>query len=265
MFKIGEVSRLLGVDRSFLHYYDQMGIIVPAKNNKNYRLYSETDLIAIASSKYYRAMKMPIKPLTQIIQTSDLQRKVEILHRQKQWLHHQASLFSDLATIADFAIETIRLAYQDQLFSPAVSLAFDFVPLIVNGVCTPQLNEPEVRELLDFFPFVSYAYYFHRHALTDRHQFRYELGLAAIHSFREKYQVPLPSRSLFCPNTSCLIQPLSKTIHAHPFTYDDFEPARAYARQHQQTLSGEAVAYCVFTNYEYEHAEIRFVVHLFTK
>ena len=56
MFKTSELASLLGVDRSFLHYYDKAGIILPYKNENQYRQYSETDLIALASAKYYRAM-----------------------------------------------------------------------------------------------------------------------------------------------------------------------------------------------------------------
>ena len=75
MFKTSELASLLGVDRSFLHYYDKAGIILPYKNENQYRQYSETDLIALASAKYYRAMEMNLNSVRSIIHSSGYEEK----------------------------------------------------------------------------------------------------------------------------------------------------------------------------------------------
>lgn len=266
MFKIGEVSKLLGVDRSFLHYYDEIGIIVPRKNEKNYRLYNENDLIAIASSKYYRAMNMPLKPLSHIILQSDGEKKIEVMKQQKQLLLEEAERLNDLAIVADYALNTYEIAYQMDILALQPIEAFEFIPIIHDGRYDERLiNSETMKELLDFFPFVSYAYYFPTESLINQDKFSYMLGLSAIQKFRIKYNKCLPETAITSKEHSCFIMPLTQNIENQAFTYESFERARDYAASNSLTMTGEAIAYCVFTNYEKEYADIKFVVQIITK
>ena len=266
MFKIGEVAKLLGVDRSFLHYYDEIGIIVPNKNEKKYRLYNENDLIAIASSKYYRAMNMPLKDLSQVILESNLQNKIEIMERQRTLLLQEAERMKDLAEVASYALETYRIAYQEAILDQAISTGFDFVPMIQNGSYDPnQIQQPAIQKLLQFFPFVSYAYYFPAGSLIDPARFRYSLGLSTIQHFRIKYQIELPQNTISKSDQACMILPITKNIENDSFIFEDFHRIRETAAKKKIELTGEAIAYCVFTNYEHDHAKIKFVVQIITK
>lgn len=42
--KINEVSKITGVSLRTLHYYDKIGLLVPAKLENGYRVYSNDDL-----------------------------------------------------------------------------------------------------------------------------------------------------------------------------------------------------------------------------
>lgn len=265
MFKVNEISKLLGLDRSFLHYYDEIGIIVPVKNEKNYRYYNENDLIAIASSKYYRAMDMPLSSLSQVILESDYDKKVEIMQHQKAMMLYEAERMKDLAIVADYAISTYEMAYQNEILFNQQSEAFEFLPLIHQGkVNSTLVNDEATKKLLDFFPFVSYAYYFPKNALIDEESFTYYLGLSAIHSFREKYKLDLPQGCFLGKSSPCLVLSLTKDISINSFCYADFEEIRQVAIRDNISLTGEAIAYCVFTNYEHEHSSIKFVVQIIT-
>ena len=266
MFKVNEISKLLSVDRSFLHYYDEIGIIVPEKNDKRYRSYNENDLIALASSKYYRAMNMPLKTLSEIILTSDLNTKLDIMQKQKQQLLKQAELYQDLSVISQAAIDIYQQAYQDEILMNQTLAAFEYIPIVHHGNYDKQLVEsPQMKELLDFFPFVSYAYYFPEGALTCPEQFDYTLGLAVIPHYREKYEHSLPDNAIFSPDRDAIIFSITKDMENSTLTYEEFEQARVFAHSHQLTLTGEAIAYCVFSNYEHDHSHIKLVVYLITK
>ncbi len=266
MFKVGEISKLLGLDRSFLHYYDEVGIIVPQKNEKNYRLYNENDLIALASSKYYRAMNMPLKSLTKVIQESTQENKIEIMKQTRDQLLKEAERMKDIAVISDYAIQIYQLAYQDDLIEVAPSSGFEFIPLIENGKYDEKkLSDGRVQKLLDFFPFVSYTYYFPVNALIDPTQFRYQLGVNIIPEYRKKYQYELPDEYIESKSGNCINVPITKNIENDSFRYEDFEVVRQYAKDHHLNLTGEAIAYCVFTNYETDDAKIKFLVQILTK
>lgn len=267
MFQVKEVSKLLGVDRSFLHYYDEVGIIVPKKNEKKYRYYNENDIIALASSKYYRAMHFSLKSLTEIIQVSNLSEKVDLMKKQKQLLLEQAELYKDIAIVCDYAINTYEIAYQDRHIIPAVPLEpFEFIPFVSEGRYDKSMSEcEEVQKLLDFFPFVSFTYYFPISALVEKDKFTYFLGLSVISSFREKYHKELPKKHFCCCEKHCIVFSITKDMQNDGFTYEDFNVVREYANEHHLTLTGEAVAYCVFSNYVKERAKIKFVVQIITK
>jgi len=44
-YSIQEVSRILGIPKDTLRYYDRIGIVSPSRDNNRYRRYSKNDLI----------------------------------------------------------------------------------------------------------------------------------------------------------------------------------------------------------------------------
>lgn len=45
LYSIQEVSRILGIPKDTLRYYDRIGIVSPSRENNRYRKYSQNDLI----------------------------------------------------------------------------------------------------------------------------------------------------------------------------------------------------------------------------
>ena len=262
MFQVKTMSQLLGVDRSFLHYYDQIGIIVPDKNEKKYRFYRENDLIALASSKYYRAMEMPLKELSQMILESGLEEKRHLMEAQREYLLRKSALYTDMATVADYALAMYQTAYRDGIHGTGPMGAYEFICTVRNGHFDREfLSSQPVRDLLNFFPFVSYTCYFPPRAVLDESAFRFEIGLSVIPAFRKKYGLALPANAVTRPDQQAVIFTLSKDMDSETFTFQDFEPLREYARQEGISLSGEGIAYCVFSNYEREHGVIKYVIY----
>ncbi len=265
MFKVKEIARLIGVDRSFLHYYDEIGIIVPSKNDKNYRLYNENDLIALASSKYYRAMEMPLHSLSEIIQESDVDLKIEVMEKRKEAMKKEIEKMNDMLVVTDYAISTYKMAYQDELSYGECTEA-EFIPTIIGGKYDESLLESsEMKELLNFFPFVSYSYYFPIDSLIENNKFEYYIGLSTISHFRKKYDLKLPEHTIKTTSEHCIFMSLTKNMNEGSFTYEDFELARNYAKENNLHMTGEAIGYCVFSNYSKNSGDIKFVVQIFTK
>lgn len=70
---IGELSDILGIEKSTLRYWDQSGLIDLKRNNENnYREYSKNAVIEISDIAFYRSINIPIKKLKTInAMTSD--------------------------------------------------------------------------------------------------------------------------------------------------------------------------------------------------
>ncbi|MBB3067415.1 DNA-binding transcriptional MerR regulator [Paenibacillus baekrokdamisoli] len=47
LYSIQEVSRILGMPKDTLRYYDRIGIVSPTRENNRYRKYSEDDIIEL--------------------------------------------------------------------------------------------------------------------------------------------------------------------------------------------------------------------------
>ncbi len=265
MFQTSELARLLGVARSYLHYYDREGIIQPQKDTKKFRQYSETDLIALASAKYYRAMNMDLEALKGIVHTSGLREKNAEMNSVQNSLREQISFLQDALVVTEYAKSSYEIAYREESCSEGEGTATDFVIMTKDGELIDEVvDDPITQDLLQQFPFISYSYHFPKQALVNPEAFAYSLGIATIHDMVVKRNIPLPSSAFAVEQQPCIFfnKEMSSDIR---FTYEDFEPVRAYAKEHGLVLTGEAVAYCVFTNYDHEQGKIRFVIQNFVQ
>ena len=72
-FKIGDVSKLLGVSVETLRYYEQEGVIRPErKNYSTTRVYSIWDVYELMEFKLYRNIGLSINEIKNITQKGDI-------------------------------------------------------------------------------------------------------------------------------------------------------------------------------------------------
>lgn len=64
-YSIGDVSRVLGLTTSALHFYEKEGIIDTSKVESGRRYYEEADINRLISVKKYRAMGVPVRDIAQ--------------------------------------------------------------------------------------------------------------------------------------------------------------------------------------------------------
>lgn len=60
---ISEVSRLLNIPQSTLRYYEDKGLITPARKDSGYRAYSLMSLVELGDVMFYRNIGVPIKSI----------------------------------------------------------------------------------------------------------------------------------------------------------------------------------------------------------
>lgn len=71
-YSIGDVSRVLGMTTSALHFYEKEGIIDTPKVESGRRYYEETDINRLISAKKYRAMGVSVRDIAQQFSASGM-------------------------------------------------------------------------------------------------------------------------------------------------------------------------------------------------
>ena len=93
-YKIGDVSRLLGIPAQTLRYYEEQGIIHPKKNESTgYRYYDAWDLNSLMDLVYYRSLDFPLTQIEEMLNSDSLgdklgkyaQQEIHILHKLEQY------------------------------------------------------------------------------------------------------------------------------------------------------------------------------------
>ena len=85
--QIKEFAEFTGVSVRTLHYYDEIGLLKPARIDKTtgYRFYDENSLFRMQEILFYRELDFPLKSIGEILSSSNYN-KTKILQEQKQML-----------------------------------------------------------------------------------------------------------------------------------------------------------------------------------
>ena len=93
MYSIREVSRLTGVSKRTLQYYDQIGLLKPSGvTEAGYRMYGDEALERLQQILLYRELQFPLKEIKRILDSTDydrnraLEQQIELLTMKKDHL-----------------------------------------------------------------------------------------------------------------------------------------------------------------------------------
>lgn len=90
VFSIKETAELVGVSIRTLHYYDEIGLLIPKKNTQNgYRCYSEDDISRLEQILFFRELEFSLNDIRDILshpeyETSFVLKKQSMLLRKKR-------------------------------------------------------------------------------------------------------------------------------------------------------------------------------------
>lgn len=72
---IGELASLAGISVRTLHYYHQIGLLVPARSGDNgYRTYDPEDLVRLQQILFFRELELPLDQIGQMLDRPELDR-----------------------------------------------------------------------------------------------------------------------------------------------------------------------------------------------
>lgn len=66
-YTLKDIIEITGVTKRTLHYYDEIGLLVPNKNDKNYRVYKQQDLEKLQKILILKSFDFDISKIKQYI------------------------------------------------------------------------------------------------------------------------------------------------------------------------------------------------------
>lgn len=99
--KISEVASLTGITVRTLHYYDEVGLLVPTKTTENgYRVYTKEDLEKLQNILFFREMDFSLNDIKDIINNPSFDRE-KSLKNHKMLLEKKRDRLNDLISLVD--------------------------------------------------------------------------------------------------------------------------------------------------------------------
>lgn len=101
MFSVHEVSALSGISVRTLHYYDEIGLLVPAKiTEAGYRQYDEENLERLQQILLFRELEFPLKEIKEIMASPCFAKK-RAIEDQIRLLNAKKEHFEELIALAE--------------------------------------------------------------------------------------------------------------------------------------------------------------------
>ena len=113
--QIKEFAEFTGVSVRTLHYYDEIGLLVPAYVDRStgYRYYDENSLLRMQEILFYRELEFSLKSIGEILSSPNYD-KSKVLNEQK-----------NLLTLKKERLERLILAIDGALKGENIMKAFD--------------------------------------------------------------------------------------------------------------------------------------------
>ena len=108
-YKIGEISKIYGIGRDSLMYYEDIGILKPFRDKNGYRMYKLSDIWRLNLMKELRSLNFPMKKIKEYLDDRNIESTKEILNTEiilidekiEELLSYKQNIMKRLDTIND--------------------------------------------------------------------------------------------------------------------------------------------------------------------
>lgn len=73
MYKINELAQISGISTRTLRHYDEIGLLIPSRNQSTYREYSENDLDLLQTILFYKKLGYSLHEIKELLQKDSFQ------------------------------------------------------------------------------------------------------------------------------------------------------------------------------------------------
>lgn len=99
-YTVNKLARISGVSGRTLRYYDQIGLLKPARiNSSGYRIYGQEEVDLLQQILFYRELDVSLEDIMEIIQQPDFNRKEALKNHHAKLKQKRARLDQIMATV----------------------------------------------------------------------------------------------------------------------------------------------------------------------
>jgi DNA-binding transcriptional MerR regulator len=112
-YQVRDVSRIAGVSVRTLHYYDEIGLLVPtARTDAGYRLYSHKDLLRLQQILIGRELGLPLEEIRRALDEPAFDLRQALLAQREQ-LKGRARQTADMIAAVDAALAVVAEPHEE--------------------------------------------------------------------------------------------------------------------------------------------------------
>ncbi len=105
MYKINELSKLSGLSKRALRYYDEIDLLKPMKDEINgYRYYNHKDLLKLQKIMVYKELDFTLEEIKGMVENND----INMLLKQKKNIEHKIKRYEKIGVLIQEMIEEER-------------------------------------------------------------------------------------------------------------------------------------------------------------
>ncbi|WP_409300790.1 MerR family transcriptional regulator [Peribacillus sp. SCS-155] len=79
-YRIGDLAKQMDISKRTVDYYTKLGLLIPVRNDSNYRLYGEEAIRILELIIHYKKLNMPLQ---EIKETIDLLHSCDVMNEEK--------------------------------------------------------------------------------------------------------------------------------------------------------------------------------------
>jgi DNA-binding transcriptional MerR regulator len=107
-YTVKELAQLSGVSVRTLHFYDEIGLLKPARVGENqYRYYEEEQLLTLQQILFFRELGFELKKIQAVVGSSDFDR-VEALSTHRKVLLKECARMGELISTIDQTLDKLK-------------------------------------------------------------------------------------------------------------------------------------------------------------
>ncbi len=121
-YKIGEISKITNLTIDTLRYYEKEGLITPARDQNNIRMYSDSDIRWIQFIKKLKQTGMPLKNIKEYSNLRDqgdstINERLSLLYEQKQRLEQNSKQLEEHILFLNNKIDIYKAKIKNQHYA----------------------------------------------------------------------------------------------------------------------------------------------------
>lgn len=116
-YTLTDMINITGVTKRTLHYYDEIGLLTPVKNDKNYRVYNQEDLTTLQKILLLKALDFTIKQIKELL-TYDDKDLTTIIAQQRDVLDKKIKHLKSIQHSIDHLLKGVPMSELNVLNKP---------------------------------------------------------------------------------------------------------------------------------------------------